>query len=68
MGINHHRMYNLTDDKYNEIESLIRDAFDKNLESDHVKSLKGERTQDCFNVKKLGMIFNTMGNMVDLNS
>lgn len=39
--LNHHRMYNLTEDKYNEIESLITDAFDD--ESDHMKIFKKDK-------------------------
>lgn len=39
--INHHRMYNLTEDKYDEIKSLIGDAFDN--ESDMVKIFKKDK-------------------------
>ena len=38
--LNHNRMYNLTEDKYAEIKSLITDAFDN--ESDNVKIFKKE--------------------------
>ena len=39
--LNHNRMYNLTEDKYAEIKSLITDAFDE--ESDKVKIFKKEK-------------------------
>lgn len=39
--INHHRMYNLTEDKYDEIKSLISDTFDN--ESDMVKIFKKDK-------------------------
>ena len=35
--LNHHRMYNLTEDKYSEIKSLISDLSDK---SNQIKYLK----------------------------
>lgn len=41
--LNHHRMYNLTEDKYNEIKSLIIDSFDENDESDKVKIFKKDK-------------------------
>jgi hypothetical protein len=41
--LNHHRMYNLTEDKYNEIKSLITDALDGNDESDQVKIFKEDK-------------------------
>ena len=41
--LNHNRMYNLTEDKYNEIKSLIIDSFDNNQESDQVKIFKEEK-------------------------
>lgn len=41
--LNHNRMYNLTEDKYNEIKSLILDAFDDNNESDQVKIFKEDK-------------------------
>ena len=39
--LNHNRMYNLTEDKYAEIKSLITDAFDE--ESDNIKIFKKEK-------------------------
>ena len=41
--LNHHRMYNLTEEKYNEIKSLIIGAFDDNHESDQVKIFKEDK-------------------------
>ena len=41
--LNHQRMYNLTEDKYNEIRSLIIDAFDNNSESGQVKLFRKDK-------------------------
>ena len=41
--LNHNRMHNLTEDAYNEIKSLIEDAFDDDLESDQVKVFKEDK-------------------------
>lgn len=41
--LNHNRMYNLTEDKYNEIKSLIIDAFDSDDKSDQVKIFKKDK-------------------------
>ena len=41
--LNHHRMYNLTEEKYNEIKSMINDAFEDNTESDQVKIFKKDK-------------------------
>ena len=41
--LNHNRMHNLTEDTYNEIESLILDAFDGKAESDKEKIFKDEK-------------------------
>lgn len=38
--LNHHRMYNLTEGKYNELKALIIDTFD---ESDQVKIFKEDK-------------------------
>ena len=38
--LNHNRRYNLTEDTYNEIRSLIIDKFEDNPESDQVKILE----------------------------
>ena len=40
--LNHSRMYNLTEDKYNEIKSLILDAFDGNP-SEQVEISKNDK-------------------------
>ncbi len=41
--LNHHRMYNLTEEKYNEIKSLIIDEFDDDGESEQVKIFKEDK-------------------------
>lgn len=41
--LNHNRMYNLTEVKYNEIKSLILDTIDDDNESDQVKIFKEEK-------------------------
>ena len=41
--LNHNRMHNLTEDTYNEIKSLIIDAFDEDDESDQVKVFKEDK-------------------------
>lgn len=41
--LNHNRMYNLTEEKYMQIKSLITDAFDESVESDSVKIFKKEK-------------------------
>ena len=41
--LNHQRMYNLTEDKYNEIKSLIMDTFDNNPNSDQIKLFKKDK-------------------------
>ena len=41
--LNHNRMHNLTEDAYNEIKSLILDAFDGEDESDQMKIFKDEK-------------------------
>lgn len=41
--LNHNRMYNLTEGKYNEIKSLIDIAFDNDDESDQVKIYKEDQ-------------------------
>ena len=41
--MNHQRMHNLTEERYNEIKSLICDAFDGNDESDMVKIFKKDK-------------------------
>ena len=41
--LNHNRMYNLTEEKYRQIKSLITDVFDESAESDSVKIFKKEK-------------------------
>lgn len=41
--LNHNRMYNLTEEKYDEIKSLIIGMFDGNNESDQVKIFKEDK-------------------------
>ena len=41
--LNHNRMYNLTEEKYRQIKSLITDAFDEGDESDSLKIFKKEK-------------------------
>ena len=41
--LNHHRMYNLTEDKFNEIKSLITDIFNNSPESDYAKISKEDK-------------------------
>ena len=41
--LNHSRMHNLTEDKYNEIKSMIIDSFDDNQNSSQVEILKKDQ-------------------------
>ena len=41
--LNHNRMYNLTEEKYDEIKSLIINAFDNDNESDQAKIFKEDK-------------------------
>ncbi len=41
--LNHNRMYNLLEDKYNEIKSLINDISDNNPDSAQVKIFKDDK-------------------------
>ena len=74
--LNHNRMHNLTEDKYNEIKSLINDAFDGNDESDQVKVFKDEKRlkivlmskndEELRNIfKNYHELFDTIDNLVD---
>ena len=40
--LNHHRKYNLTEDKYNDIKSLITSALDDNQKSDQINIFKND--------------------------
>ena len=72
--LNHNRMYNLTEDKYAEIKSLITDAFDE--ESDKVKIFKKEKqlkivlmSKNDDEIKALfneyGELFERIDNLID---
>lgn len=74
--LNHNRMHNLTEDRYNEIKSLINDAFDGNDESDQVKVFKDEKRlkivlmskndEEMRNIfKNYHELFDTIDNLVD---
>lgn len=41
--LNHHRMYNLTEDKYDEIKSLAADTVNNDNESEQVKIFKEDK-------------------------
>lgn len=44
--LNHHRRYNLTEDAYDEIKSLIRDALCNDLNPDQVKLTESDEKMD----------------------
>ncbi len=74
--LNHHRMYNLTEDKYNEIKTLIIDAFENNAQIGKVKivekdqqlkivlmSKNDDEMMDLF--KNYGELFDMIDNLID---
>ena len=65
--LNHNRMYNLTEDKYAEIKSLITDAFDE--ESDKVKIFKKEKQLKIVLMSKnddeIRALFNEYGDLFE---
>ena len=74
--LNHHRMYNLTEEKYNEIKSLIVDKFDGKPESDQEKIIEKDKklkivlmSKNDDEIQKLfknyGELFNKIDNLVD---
>ena len=74
--LNHNRMHNLTEGKFNEIKSLIDDAFGGNDESDQVKVFKDEKRlkivlmskndEELRNIfKNYHELFDTIDNLVD---
>lgn len=74
--LNHNRRYNLTEDTYNEIKSLIIDKFEDNQESDQVKilekdqqlkiSLMSKNDDENRNLfKNYGEIFDKIDNLID---
>lgn len=73
---NHHRMYNLTEDKYNEIKTLIIDAFENNAQIGKVKivekdqqlkivlmSKNDDEMRNLF--KNYGELFDMIDNLID---
>ena len=74
--LNHHRMYNLTEEKYNEINSLIIDAFDDDGESEQVKIFKEDKqlkivilSKNYYEMmtlfKNYGDLFDKIDNLID---
>lgn len=67
--LNHNRMYNLTEDKYNEIMSLIIDAFDDNDESGQVKVFKEDKRLKIVlmskNADEIGNLFKSHHELFD---
>lgn len=74
--LNHHRMYNLTEEKYNEIKSLIIDAFDDDGESEQVKIFKEDKqlkivllSKNYYEMmtlfKNYGDLFDKIDNLID---
>lgn len=67
--LNHNRMYNLTEDKYNEIMSLIIDAFDDNDESGQVKVFKEDKRLKIVlmskNADEIGNLFKSRHELFD---
>ena len=74
--LNHNRMHNLTEEKYNEIESLILDASDENDETDQVKIFKEDKRlkivltskndDELSNLfKNYGELFEKIDNLID---
>ena len=55
--LNHHRMYNLTEDKFNEIKSLINDLSDN---SDQIKISKKDKQLKIILMSKNDDEFNTL--------
>lgn len=66
--LNHQRMHNLTEEKYNEIKSLIIDTFD-NSQSDQVKLFKEDKHLKLVLMSKnddeLGNLFKNYGELFD---
>ena len=70
--LNHQRMYNLTEEKFNEIKSLILDAFDKDElkilnDGDEIKIDLMSKDDDEFKdlYKKYGELFNRIDVLID---
>ena len=64
--LNHHRMYNLTEDKYSEIKSLIGDLSDK---SDQIKISKKDKQLKVVlmskNINEFTALFKDCGKLFD---
>ena len=64
--LNHHRMYNLTEDKYSEIKSLISDLSDK---SDQIKISKKDKQLKVVlmskNINEFTTLFKDCGKLFD---
>ncbi|WP_297980025.1 hypothetical protein [uncultured Methanobrevibacter sp.] len=70
--LNHQRMYNLTEEKFNEIKSLILDIFDKDElkilnDGDEIKIDLMSKDDDEFKdlYKKYGELFNRIDVLID---
>ncbi len=74
--LNHNRRYNLTEDTYNEIKSLIFNKFDSNHESDQVKILENDHqlkislmSKNDDDIRKLfknyGEVFDRIDRLID---
>ena len=66
---NHNRMYNLTEETYNEIKSMICDAFGEAHESDSLKIFKQEKQLKIVlmskNDEEFGNLFETHHELFD---
>lgn len=74
--LNHNRMHNLTEEKYDEIKSVIVDIFDVKNESDQVKIFKEDKRlkivlmskndEEFMNLfKEYGELFEKIDNLID---
>ena len=74
--LNHNRMHNLTEEKYDEIKSMIVDIFDVKNESDQVKIFKEDKRlkivlmskndEEFMNLfKEYGELFEKIDNLID---
>ena len=74
--LNHNRMHNLTEEKYDEIKSVIVDIFDGKNESDQVKIFKEDKRlkivlmskndEEFMNLfKEYGELFEKIDNLID---
>ncbi len=74
--LNHNRRYNLTENTYDEIKSLIFNKFDSNHESDQVKILENDHqlkislmSKNDDEIRKLfknyGEVFDRIDSLID---